>query len=88
MCLGDDVHPVSHQVDGVEADTKLTNQVDVTALLHRLKEGYMRGMQRGGGTGWRGGDMSVRVCDRAVVRRSKHTTEGSWSTSIQQLWAV
>ncbi len=30
---------IGNQVDGVEADSKLPNQVDVVALLHLLKEG-------------------------------------------------
>ena len=38
IVLAVDLHEVSHEVDGVEADTKLTNQVDVPARLHLLQE--------------------------------------------------
>jgi hypothetical protein len=37
-CLRNDLHPVSHQVHGVEAYTKLANKVDVSTLLHLLQE--------------------------------------------------
>ncbi len=39
MCwVGAHLHIVCHQVDGVEAHTKLANQVHVIALLHLLQE--------------------------------------------------
>ena len=39
LMIGPHLHIICNQVDGVEADSKLTDQIDVVALLHLLKEG-------------------------------------------------
>ena len=38
VVLGDDLHPVGHEVHRVKAHTKLTDQVDIPTLLHLLQE--------------------------------------------------
>lgn len=47
VVLGHHLHPVSHQVHGVEAHTELANQVHVATLLHLLQEGCGAGRNMG-----------------------------------------
>jgi hypothetical protein len=39
VVFGDNLHHVGHKVDGVEAHTELTDEIQVTTLLGHLQEG-------------------------------------------------